>query len=213
MIAARLRSIAGGKPAQAFAASFPGGDGAYARALARGDRAAARHFMARNLPTILGIARRLLGDEAEAEDAAQDVFVKVWKNAHRWEPGRARFDSWVGRIAINACYDRLRRRRERVFDDLPEEADGAPGADHRLSGQETADRVRAAIAGLPGRQRLALELCQFQEHSNIEAAAMMEISVEAVESLLSRARRTLRRTLAGEAGTMIGELAAARGEG
>lgn len=211
-ITARPRLITGGKPAPASGAAVPGGDAAYAAALARGDREAARVFMARNLPTVLGVARRLLLDEAEAEDAAQDVFVKVWKNAHRWEAGRARFDSWVGRIAINACYDRLRRRRETPIETIPERADATPAAVDRMAGRETARRVRAALEALPERQRLALELCQLQEHSNIEAAAIMEISVEAVESLLSRARRGLRAALAGEGGTMIGDLAAARGD-
>lgn len=168
--------------------------------------------MARNLPTVLGIARRLLRDEAEAEDAAQDVFVKVWKNAHRWEPGRAKFDTWVGRIAINTCYDRLRRRREASGEDLPERADGAAGADDLLGAEAGARRVRAALAELPERQRLALELCHFQEHTNIEAAEMMEISIEAVESLLARGRRALRAALAAEAGELIADLAASRGE-
>ncbi|TGY89964.1 RNA polymerase sigma factor [Marinicauda algicola] len=201
--------LAGGRPADP---DDPSADAAYARALARGEPQAARCFMARNLPTVLGIARRLLRDEAEAEDAAQDVFVKVWKNAHRWEPGRAKFDTWVGRIAINTCYDRLRRRREASGEDLPERADGAAGADDLLGAEAGARRVRGALASLPERQRLALELCHFQEHTNIEAAEMMEISIEAVESLLARGRRALRAALAGEADELIADLAASRGE-
>lgn len=192
--------------------SLPAGDEAYARALSRGDPAAAREFMRRNLPVILGIARRLLADETEAEDAAQDVFVKVWKKAHHWQPGRARFDSWVGRIAIHACYDRLRKRRERPVDTLPERPGGPADAEARIDAEQTGARVRAAIARLPGRQTLALELCHFQGHSNIEAAAMMEISIEALESLLARARRTLKAELAGEAKALLDSFAAARGE-
>lgn len=187
-----------------------GDDQAYARALAGSEPAAVREFTTRNLPVVLGIARRLLGDEAEAEDAAQDVFVKVWKNAHRWQPGRARFGTWIGRIAINACFDRLRKRRERPAAQVPDRPDGAPGAEARLQAGHSAVRIRSAVANLPERQRLALELCHFQEHSNIDAAAMMQVSVEALESLLSRARRALKAELSSEAGGLMNDLAAAR---
>lgn len=202
----------GKRPPQARADRLPGEDEAYARALSIGDPAAAREFMRRNLPVVLGIARRLLGDEAEAEDTAQDVFVKVWKNAHHWQPGAARFDSWVGRIAINDCHDRLRKRRERTLGRLPERPDGAAGAEACIEGEQTGAHVRALIGELPERQKLALELCHFQDHSNIEAAAMMEISVEALESLLARARRTLKAALAGEAKDLLDSFAASKGE-
>ena len=151
----------------------------------------------------------MLRDHEEAEDIAQETFVRAWRNAHRWTPGRARFESWVGRIAINLCHDRLRRRRETTMDAPPERRDGAAPADAALSAGQGAERVRAAVAALPERQRIALEICHFQERSNIEAAEIMEISVEAVESLLARGRRALRKTLADEAGELIETLAEA----
>ncbi|WP_375283846.1 RNA polymerase sigma factor [Marinicauda pacifica] len=213
VIAPRLTLIAGGKSSPPVDRdAFPGGDLAYARALSQGDPAAARLFMRRNVPVILGLARRLLGSEAEAEDAAQDVYIKVWRGAGRWQPGTARFDSWVGRIAINACYDRLRRRRE-VSGEVPERADTAPLADRKISASQTAQAVREAVQALPERQRLALELCHFQEHSNIDAAAMMEVSVDALESLLARARRGLKQALADEQSNLLSGLTGGAHEG
>lgn len=190
----------------------PDGDAALARALARGDSAVMQAFIARTLPKITGVAWRLLGDKGEAEDVAQETYLKVWRNAGKWTPGAARFDSWVIRIAINLCYDRLRKRREVSLPEGFDRADGEVGADAALAGQDSRQAVRAAIARLPERQRLALELCHFQELGNIEAAAIMEVSVDAIESLLGRARRALRDRLMDEAGELIGTLASGRSD-
>lgn len=187
-------------------------DTAYARALTQGHPDAVELFMRRNLPVILGMARRLLKDEAEAEDAAQEVFIKVWKNAGQWTPGKARLDSWIGRIAINHCYDRLRKKRPETREELPERTDGQARVDDRLSGVESQDRVRKAVGSLPDRQQLALELCHFQERSNIEAAEIMQISVEALESLLARGRRKLKAELTDSASELLEDFANAKGE-
>jgi len=183
-------------------------DAAFARALAAGDPEAARRFVDRCLPTVLGVARRLLRDEAEAEDVAQETFVRVWRNASRWRPGAARFDTWVGRIAINLCYDRLRKRREQVIEEAPERRDESADQEGLMERGEAAMAVRAKIAALPERQRLALELCHFLEHSNVEAAEMMGVTVEALESLLARARRKLRASLDLERTALLRSLAA-----
>jgi RNA polymerase sigma-70 factor (ECF subfamily) len=169
-------------------------------------------FIARTLPKITGTAQRLLGDRSEAEDVAQGTYLRVWRHAGKWTPGTARFDSWVMRIAVNLCYDRLRKRREVSLPEGYDRADGEAAADAVLAGKGSQGVVRAAVASLPDRQRLALELCHFQDFGNIEAAEIMEISVDAVESLLSRARRSLRERLSDEAGELIGTLAQSRGE-
>lgn len=152
--------------------------------------------MARKLNRMLGLARRMLGDAAEAEDVVQEVFLRAWKQARVWKPGAGKFDTWMHRVALNLCYDRLRRRREQPTAEPPERPDPTPDAESGLIGAAMADRVREAVAALPERQRTALVLCHYQELSNIEAAALLEVSVEAVESLLSRARRALRASLA-----------------
>ena len=164
--------------------------------VARGDPAAVRALMARKLPRIHGLAARMLNDAAEAEDVPQEVFVRAWRQAGRWKPGAARFDTWLHRVALNLCYDRLRRRREVATDAPPELADEGPAPDRGLEAADVGLRVAAAMAALPDRQREALVLCHYQELGNIEAAALMGVSVEALESLLSRGRRALRSALA-----------------
>ncbi len=168
-----------------------------------GDRDAARELMAANLSRILGLARRTLGDAVEAEDIAQETFLRVWKAAGRWQSGQARVSSWVCRIALNLCYDRLRKRREVLTDTVPDQVDASPGQDRRMEQAESGHRVADAVARLPDRQRQALELVHFQELSNIEAAAIMSVSVDALESLLARGRRKLKALLLGDAPDLI----------
>ncbi len=161
-----------------------------------GDPAAVQAMVARKLPRMLSLAQRMLGDAAEAEDVAQEAMLRAWKQAPRWRPGQARFDTWLHRVALNLCYDRLRRRREIATDIIPDNIDDGPAPDRGLLAAETGAQVQAALSRLPPRQREAIVLCHYQELGNIEAAALMEISVEALESLLSRGRRALRAALA-----------------
>ena len=162
----------------------------------RGDPVAVRLLLDRRLPRILALARRTLNDAGEAEDVAQETFLRAWKQARSWRPGGARFDTWLHRVALNLCHDRLRRRREVAMAEPPEQIDLGPAPDAGLLGGEVSRRVEAALAGLPVRQREAIVLCHYQGLGNIEAAALMEISVEALESLLGRGRRALKAALA-----------------
>lgn len=171
------------------------GDEALLARVAAGDPAAIRSLLAAKLPRLLALAGRMLGENTEAEDVAQETFVRAWKQAATWRPGGARFDTWLHRVALNLCYDRLRRRREIVMDNPPDRADEGPGPDRGLEARDVGRRVAAAMAALPDRQREAVSLCHYQEISNIEAAALMGVSVEALESLLSRGRRALRAAL------------------
>lgn len=177
-------------------ARFADPDEELVRRVGSGDSSAIQAMVARKLPRILALAHRMLGDAAEAEDVAQEAMLRAWRQAPRWTPGTAKFDTWLHRVALNLCYDRLRRRREVPTDRPPERPDPGPGPDRGLLAADTGNRVDAALGRLPERQREAVVLCHYQELSNIEAAALMQVSVEALESLLSRARRALRATLA-----------------
>ncbi len=164
--------------------------------VAEGDPAAVRSLVARKLPRILSLAGRMLGDTSAAEDVAQEAFLRVWKMAGQWIPGRARFDTWLHRVVLNLCYDRLRRRREITIADPPEQADEGADPDRGLHAADTGRLVGVAMAALPERQREAIILCHYQELSNIDAADIMGVSVDALESLLARGRRALRAALA-----------------
>lgn len=177
-----------------------------------GDQRAAEALVRRHLPRMVGLARRMLNDPAEAEDVAQEVFLRVWREAPRWQPGAAKFETWMHRVALNLCYDRLRRKREKPDPDAGlEVADPAPSAGEAWFAQQRAKRVRAALEALPERQRAALVLVHFQEETNIAAAEMLEISVEALESLLARGRRALKAALADAAQDLLGDADGARG--
>ncbi len=164
--------------------------------VAAGDPSAVRALVARKLPRLLALAGRMLGDAAAAEDVAQEAFLRVWRQAPKWRSGAARFDTWLHRVALNLCYDRLRKRREVAYAEPPDQPDEAPGPERGLEAEDTGRRVAAALAALPDRQREAVVLCHYQELGNIEAARLMGVSVEALESLLGRARRALRARLA-----------------
>ena len=168
----------------------------------RGEPRAVREMVERKLGRLLSLAERLLGRRSEAEEVAQEVFVRLWKQAPTWQPGRARIDTWLHRVALNLCYDRLRRRRDEAADDAvaeaEAEADPAGAPDALLEARQRGRRVARALAELPQRQREALVLQYYQQLSNSEAAELMGIGIEALESLLVRARRSLRERLGGE---------------
>jgi RNA polymerase sigma factor (sigma-70 family) len=161
----------------------------------RGDRAAAQALMARHLPKMLNLARRMLSGQTEAEDCVQEAFLRLWTHAARWKPGAAKFETWLYRVTLNQCYDRLRKKPAAPLEAAARVADPAPGPDANLLNAALAADVESALQALPERQRAAVLLCHYQGHGNIEAAEILGVSVEAMESLLARARRTLRTKL------------------
>jgi len=159
-----------------------------------GDQAACALLVDRWLGPVHRVASRVLGNTADAEEVAQDAFLRLWQHAPRWKPD-AKFSTWLFRVVHNLCMDRIRARRP--GDDAALDAMGDEGAGARAVEREsTAASVREAVASLPPRQRAAMSLCHFEEMGNIEAAEVLGVSVEALESLLARARRTLRTRLA-----------------
>jgi RNA polymerase sigma-70 factor (ECF subfamily) len=164
--------------------------------LGQGDERAYALLVTRHTGRMFGLARRMLGNDSDAEDVTQDAFLRVWRHAKAWKPGQARFETWLYRVTLNLCYDRLRRRREATVDELPEVVDETPSVVDAHASRDVARAVEGALSKLPERQRAALVLCHYQELSNAEAAALLEVTVEALESLLARGRRMLRQLLA-----------------
>lgn len=158
---------------------------------ASGDQSAARELMLRQAPRVLALATRMLRDGAEAEDVTQEAMLRLWKIAPDWRPGEAKISTWLYRVAANLCTDKLRKRRGVGLDEAPEIADETPSVEKKMMNADRSEALKIAVDRLPGRQKLAISLRHFQELSNPEIANILETSVEAVESLLSRARRAL----------------------
>jgi RNA polymerase sigma-70 factor (ECF subfamily) len=143
----------------------------------------------------------LAGDRAEAEDVAQETMLRLWRTAPDWRQGETKVTTWAYRVATNLCIDRQRSRRRKgqvALDDAPDLADGAPGAEQRLQDGRRLAALEAALAELPDRQRQAVVLRHIEGLSNPEIAAVMEIGVEAVESLTARGKRALAALLSGQ---------------
>jgi RNA polymerase sigma factor (sigma-70 family) len=172
--------------------------------IAHGETRACGLLLERHLTRLHALATRMLGSAADAEEVCQDVFLRAWQQAPRWQPGAARFSTWLHQVALNLCRDRLRGRREGLpLDAVAEAVD--EDTPERLHGRaDRAAQVRAALQSLPERQREAVLLCHYQGLGNIEAAQVMELSVEALESLLGRGRRALRLALSGNQGEATG---------
>jgi RNA polymerase sigma-70 factor (ECF subfamily) len=171
-----------------------------ARVAARGagEDQSFRALVDRHLPTVLAIARRMLRDDAEAEDVAQETLLRLWRNAGGLQLGEGGVRPWLRRVAANLCIDRVRARRNTSLGDaVPEEAAPATQVTH-LAERELGMRVDAALKALPERQRLALTLFHYEGMSQIEVGEVMGISDEAVESLLARGRRALKQSLKDE---------------
>lgn len=171
-------------------------DDALLARFARGDRVAAQTLTLRLTPLVLAHAYRLLGQRAEAEDVAQEAMLRLWRIAPDWRPGEAKVTTWLYRVVANLCTDRLRRSgRSAPLEEAGDPIDPAPSAPEELQDVARAYALQVALDALPERQRQAVVLRHIEELGNPEIATIMDISVEAVESLLARGRRALSRAL------------------
>jgi|SRR6187401_393496 RNA polymerase sigma-70 factor (ECF subfamily) len=158
---------------------------------AKGDERAFRTLAERHAGAALRLARRILGNEAAAEDAVQDALLRVWINAPRWRP-EAAFRTWLYRIVVNLCLNAKRRTPDLSLDAAEQVADPGTAADEQLRLRERDRQLAGAIMALPERQRAALVLTYQEGLSNADVAQVLDTSVSGVETLLVRARRALR---------------------
>ncbi|WP_170585861.1 RNA polymerase sigma factor [Ruegeria arenilitoris] len=164
---------------------------------AEGDAQAARLLTDRLGPRCYSVALRMLNNRAEAEDVTQEAMLRLWKVAADWVPGQAKISTWLYRVVLNLCVDLRRKKTAGTLDDVPEPEDDQPSVVDRMQQNTRVDALQAALAQLPERQREAVILRHIEELSNPEIAGIMRISVEAVESLVARGKRSLTAILSG----------------
>lgn len=172
----------------------------------QGDTEALRALIECHQHRIVGTVAKMLGDESDAEDIAQQVFIRVWKSAGRYEP-TAKFTTWLFKITRNLVFNELRRRKrhpaqslDRPFDDeddRPMQAPdpGAKSPDRTLLDEEMQLAIQRAIDELPETQRMAVVLRRYDDISYEEIGEILDLTVPAVKSVLFRARTELREKL------------------
>lgn len=160
-------------------------------AAGHGDMDAFEQLVRRHQERALNIAYRFLGDQQEAEDLVQQAFLNILEKAASYRP-TARFTTYLYRVLANACLDYRRKKRPRPTEHVPSGGSVSEEPGRVLEQRQRIEMVRAAIDGLPERQRMALVLQQYEGLSYLEIARAMDCTAAAVESLLVRARRNLR---------------------
>ena len=176
----------------------PGADAALLDRYAQGDPSAARVLAAELTPKAFGHAMRVLGDGAEAEDVAQEAMMRLWKVAPDWRRGEAKVSTWLYRVVANLCTDRLRKRRSVPLEAVAEPIDSAPSVAQTLQDRARHDALQAALLKLPDRQRQAVILRHIEGLANPEIAQILDVGIEAVESLTARGKRALTAALKGQ---------------
>ena len=172
-------------------------DDALLRQFADGEAGAARILTDRLGPRCYSVALRMLGNRAEAEDVTQDAMMRLWQMAPNWVSGQAKVSTWLYRVTLNLCVDIRRKKTPDRLSDVPEPEDGKASVIDRIQDEARKDALQSALAELPERQRQAVVLRHIEELPNPEIAGIMGISVEAVESLTARGKRSLTAILAG----------------
>ncbi|MEO5916283.1 MAG: sigma-70 family RNA polymerase sigma factor [Luteolibacter sp.] len=173
--------------------------------IGEGDHAAFRSLVERHQNAVIGTVAKMLGNASESEDIAQQVFLRIWKNAKRYRPD-AKFTTYLYTITRNLVFNETRRksRKKEVSSDEREEnsnnlIEASPDRqpDAELLQSELQRAVDDAIASLPEAQRMAVVLRRYEQLSYEEIADVLKLSVSAVKSLLFRARTSLREALSG----------------
>lgn len=171
--------------------------------IGKGERDAWTIIVERHLSPVARYATYVLRDASQGEDVAQETFLRLIRKAQDWRSGGATLRTWLFRVALNLCIDRKRARRTEPMDATDETPD--PVDDAVLDRQFDLQRhVGAAIRDLPERQQAAIVLVHYEGFSGNEAAEVLDITVEALESLLARARRSLRQQLSAYAPDLLG---------
>ncbi|MEX0941289.1 MAG: sigma-70 family RNA polymerase sigma factor [Pseudomonadales bacterium] len=163
--------------------------------ISRGNQVAYKQVLEAQLPAVARYVSRMMGGSREAEDITQEVFLRLWTHAGDYHAGQARLTTWLHNIAHNLCIDYFRKHKRIVHEPPADDIEGGPEPDRQFFVALTSEQVRQGVMRLPERQRSALILCHFQGLTNKDAAIILDVSVDALESLLARARRKLKTSL------------------
>jgi RNA polymerase sigma factor (sigma-70 family) len=170
----------------------------------QGDTEALRQLIEAHQYRIIGTVTKMLGDDCDAEDIAQQVFIRVWKSAGRYEP-TAKFTTWLFKITRNLVFNELRRRKRHPVQSLDRTSEderplqvvdrGSKPPDTSLLDEEMQAAIQKAIDQLPETQRMAIILRRYDDIAYEEIGEILDLSVPAVKSVLFRARTELREKL------------------
>ena len=183
-----------------------GTEGSLLAQVRAGDEQAFAALVSSLFPAVFQAAMRILRQEQEAEDVAQEVFLKIWRDPPELRNEDA-LKGWSMRVASNGAIDRLRKKRPELAEELPERVDPGAGAESAMRGEQAQGAVQQVLGELPERQRLALVLTYYQGLPNKEAADLLNVSVDALVSLLARARRALKTKLSDQWQGLLEDLA------
>jgi RNA polymerase sigma-70 factor (ECF subfamily) len=166
------------------------------RRIQDGDHEAFASLVHRHAKRFYGVAYRIVHDRDDAEDLVQSAFLKLWERPELWDQRRqTKFTTWFYTVVTNLCLDHAKRKRPLPLADEIELVDGGPKQDDLLDGKQRRAVLDRLIQQLPERQQLALNLCFYEELSNQEAADIMGVNLKALQSLIMRAKTTLKERL------------------
>ena len=185
-----IPSLEGGRQTSALAAED---DAQLLERIGKGEKAAFAVLVRRHSGRFYRVAYRFVGNVGEAEDMVQEAFLKLWERPLMWQVDRrASFSTWFYRVVVNLCLDHKKKKRPALIGDDKWVEDDRETHEETLIHAETQHWIAANIAALPDRQRMALNLCFYEGLSNQEAAEAMGIRLKALQSLLMRAKTTLK---------------------
>ena len=168
----------------------------YMNSIAQGDRTVFNHVVKLYLTDMYHFAYSIMKSASKAEDVVQEACLRLWSKATKWKPTGS-LKSWILRIVHNLCIDELRKQNREISLDssILTIADTAPSQLQTHATQQSSKAVNVALFSVPIRQRMALTLVYYHGYSNIELAFIMQLSVDAVESLLARGRSKMKELL------------------
>ena len=166
------------------------------RQIQAGEDAAFDELMRRYKRPVVNFAYRMLGSADDADDVAQDVFVRAYHRIGDYKPGTGKFSTWLFALARNACIDKIRYRKRHPTEPLDGAAEMPARATDEIGAREIGEQIAAALDRLPEDQRTAIVLAEYHDQSYAEIAGIMKCSEKSVEARLYRAKQTLRQRLA-----------------